>query len=207
MIRRAQINKISTSGSITESETFEVFNGNFAAPNKISSLFEQKSGNERSVAYMLMSKSNKILADLLEESITTTDIRAADLLYYLNPFAPYIGSTKHVNLTSKELVRGTWSALVGLNVYNPNATTVFLRFYDAATTAAVTIGTTATEYLIQIPPLSTVILENTNSIKKNFVNGIVIAPTTGYLDTDTTAPATGLYVSNVSYSVNPLINI
>lgn len=40
------------------------------------------------------------------------------------------------------------------NVYNPNSTVVFLQFFDAASTGAVTLGTTAPLASFAIPPSS-----------------------------------------------------
>ena len=192
--------------AITEPELYEVFNGDFAPGGaKIKSLFEQKSGLQRSVADMLMNKNNVIIADVLTTTVSGTTI--ADVLNQVNEQAAYknAGDYKNAVLSAKALVKEGRCALTGLNVYNPNNVTVFIKFYDAASTAAVTVGVTSVAYMLPIPPFGSVVLESTNTPKKTFGLGIVAVALTGYLDSDVTAPATALYVSNINFNNNTVI--
>ncbi len=63
------------------------------------------------------------------------------------------------------------------NVGNPNAAIVYIQFFDAATTAAVTLGTTAPTFWVAVPALGGVV---DTSFVQGFVFklGVVVAATT-----------------------------
>lgn len=73
-------------------------------------------------------------------------------------------------------------------VYNPNASVAYVQIFDAASTGAVTLGTTVADGRITVPAASAANMEVTNGV--HMANGIVIACTT--TATGSTAPGTGL---------------
>lgn len=213
MIRRSVINAPTTSSALTQEQIFEILNGT-NPEGKILSFFEAtgfnlnvfKDANGRSLLRDDGDYSN--FSDDVRSSVFKNTDNGKSLFKNIagncsiyDQITGSKGLLEYVNraLSAKDLFSATGGTgayyLTGLNVYNPNATTVFLKFYDAASTGAVTIGTTLANYIVPIPALSSIILENTATAKKQFTSGVVLAALTGYLDTDTTAPATALYLS------------
>lgn len=101
-------------------------------------------------------------------------------------------STPHDNsntpLTTKAAVKGSAGQLGGYIIYNPNASVAYVQVFDAATTGAVTLGTTRPDMVIPIPASSGANLEIGKGAA--FASGIVVAATTA--DSNATAPGTGL---------------
>lgn len=177
MIRRFSRNGTNGGSGLTQSELYEVFNGDLAPSGvKIGSLYEQKSGSQRSVAYMLMSKNNVITADLLDDLQAT--LYTGNLLSYVK---------KDLNSTGV-LISASARKLLGLTIINPNTYDVWLKFYDKAT--APTVGTDATVNKIQVPASGSVIIDTTAQVKNVLTTGLGVAVTKVYLDSDTTAVAT-----------------
>lgn len=75
------------------------------------------------------------------------------------------------------------------NIANPNSTLVYVQFFDAATTGAVTLGTTAPTCWVAVPALGGVV---DTSFVQGFVFklGVVVAATT--TPTGSTAPASNV---------------
>jgi hypothetical protein len=90
---------------------------------------------------------------------------------------------------TKTLIKGSAGTYGGYyTVYNPNSSVAYVQIFDAASTGAVTLGTTVANGRITVPATSAANLEITNGV--NMANGIVIACTT--TATGSTAPTTGL---------------
>ena len=85
-------------------------------------------------------------------------------------------------LTALQLVKGSTSLLGGWNVMNLNSVPAFLEFFDAATTGAVTLGTTVPIFELPLMANSTAAQGITANLEiadgVQFLNGIVIACTT-----------------------------
>lgn len=92
-------------------------------------------------------------------------------------------------------------ALVGWNLINPIATTAYLKLYNAATAAEVTVGTTVPIETLQIPAAGLFWQSNEDKFQLAFSKGIVIAVVTGIADSNASAPGTGCYV-RLSYANN-----
>lgn len=162
---------------LDQGELFEVFNGDFmGAGVKIQSLFEQKSGSQRSVAYMLMSKNNAITADLLDDLQSTL---------YTGSMTEYV--VKTLNNTGLLIKQGAVQ-LRGLTIVNPNTYDVWLKFYDKA--SAPTIGTDTTINKFQVPANGSIIIDTTAQVKNKTILGLGVGITKNYLDTDVVAVAT-----------------
>ena len=82
---------------------------------------------------------------------------------------------------------------------NPNTYPVFLKIYDALA-VDVTIGTTPTNYKIQIPANGQVVLDSPK-VYLNLANGLTFAVTKFYEDTDLTVLATNCEIS-ISYETS-----
>jgi hypothetical protein len=96
------------------------------------------------------------------------------------------------SFTTKQLVAAGRKNLFSATFYNPNNVVVFLKFYDAATAAGVTIGTTLPKFTIPLPSQG-MGSEALAVPMHKFANGIVIHPTTVQGDGVTqTEPSTGL---------------
>jgi len=165
-----------TSTGLNQGELFEVFNGDFVGPNKINSLYEQKSGQQRSVAYMLMSKANNIAADLLEDLQVT--LYTQNLTNYVN---------KTLNNSGVLIIDGI-AKLHGFTIVNPNTYDVWLKVYDKA--IAPTLGTDATINKFQIPANGSLIIDTTAQVKNTTTLGLGVAVSKFYLDSDATAIVT-----------------
>jgi len=79
----------------------------------------------------------------------------------------------------------------GYYIQNPNSYDVFLKIYDKLS-ANVTIGTTDTDYTLQIPANGFVYIPYSNLPIYWLSVGLTIAATKLYLDSDTTALVTNL---------------
>ena len=99
------------------------------------------------------------------------------------------------------LVRTGSNLLVGWNLINTNTTNSFLKLYNAAAAADVTVGTTAVVRTLLIPASGTVFLSNEDKFQVGFSLGIVAAVVTGIADNNTTAPTIGCYVE-ILYNEN-----
>lgn len=67
--------------------------------------------------------------------------------------------------------------LCGYNFSNTNAGTVYVQFFDAATTAGITLGTTAPKFSIAVPAGGGV-TDGLYTFGPGFTNGVVVACTT-----------------------------
>jgi hypothetical protein len=74
------------------------------------------------------------------------------------------------------LIKSSQAELGGWFIFNPNATTAYLQLFNAASTGAVTLGTTAPTLSLGIPAGGGANLASPNGIQ--FSSGIVIAATT-----------------------------
>lgn len=95
------------------------------------------------------------------------------------------------SFTTKQLVAAGRKNLFRLTFYNPTNVVVFMKFYDAAATGDVTVGTTAPKFTIPIPAQG-VASEGADVPMHKFANGIVIAPTTEQADSGASAPSSGI---------------
>lgn len=93
-------------------------------------------------------------------------------------------------LTAKALVKGSAGKLGGYIIYNPNTSVAYVQVFDAASTGAVTLGTTRPNLVIPIPASSGA---NLSEIKWGFTSGMVVAATT--TDSGSTTASTGLTCS------------
>ncbi|MEK6879113.1 MAG: hypothetical protein AABY22_05865 [Nanoarchaeota archaeon] len=105
-------------------------------------------------------------------------------------------------LATTVLVADGNQALVGWNLINPISTDAYLKIYNSATAAGVTVGTTTPIMTLLIPAgPGTFWQSNEDKFQMGFSLGIVIAVTTGIADSNTTAPGTGCYVQ-LFYNAN-----
>lgn len=84
--------------------------------------------------------------------------------------------------------------IIGWNLINTGASNAFLKFYNSATAAGVTVGTTTPVKTLLIPAGGTFMLSNEEKLQDGYNNGIVIAATSGLADSDTGVPTTSVYV-------------
>lgn len=75
------------------------------------------------------------------------------------------------------LVTGSPAKLWGMFFQNNTATASWIQFFDAATTGAVTLGTTPSNWAAPIPASGTLIVPPAALALLAFVNGIVYAAT------------------------------
>lgn len=80
------------------------------------------------------------------------------------------------------------------SIYNPNAVDCFLKMYDSVAAPTVGVTTPICGTPIWIAANSQAVLYGTD-VYAYCILGLWVAVTTSYLDTDNTAPATGLMVS------------
>lgn len=86
--------------------------------------------------------------------------------------------------------------LLGWIVYNPNATDVYLKVFDATSSGVVSVGTTApTISPLLIPATSQVVLENQGHSQFRFASGLHYFVTTGVADSSTANVTTPLEIT------------
>lgn len=111
-----------------------------------------------------------------------------------------VRSTADVNPIA---LRGTGvkAAALELNGYqltNRAASIRYLKLWDAANAADITVGTTPPDMVIILPATSTTV---TGNLAAMFTKGIVICTTTGALDSDVAAPTAGDVVGFLNYDL------
>jgi|SRR5687768_13949993 len=89
-------------------------------------------------------------------------------------------------------IKSSSGRVVGWNFINPNATVVYIKFYNALA-VNVTVGTTTPVKTLFIPATSTIFVPNHVMVQHNFTTAISIAVVTGIADSDNTAPVTNCY--------------
>ena len=105
---------------------------------------------------------------------------------------PYQGASHYFNaaqLAAASSIKATSGTLFGLNVYNPNASGVFLQAFDSA---SVTVGTTTPAQSYYVPATSPMIIP-ISTLGIAFANSIQIAATT--TATGSTAPGSAVVVN------------
>lgn len=93
-------------------------------------------------------------------------------------------STEDLDETEEE-VKGSAGAVAGYYFYNASTSARVLKFYDN-TAGGTTVGSTATNFKFKLPPSAAGHIAFPYWLQ--FSNGITVACTTGYADSDTTAP-------------------
>lgn len=89
------------------------------------------------------------------------------------------------------MVRNTSGRLQAWNVQNLDSAAIYLKFYDASTTAGAVVGTSTPVYTLQIAANGSVNFRCQTERDPNFfTNGIAIGVVTGGADNNTTAAAT-----------------
>jgi hypothetical protein len=86
------------------------------------------------------------------------------------------------NITPTLIVLGSLN-LYGYNIYNLNAYSIYLKFYDSV--ASPTVGSDIPTLNVQVPALGSVVLFGSDALA-NFSTGLWIAATKNYIYTDTT---------------------
>lgn len=104
-----------------------------------------------------------------------------------------LSEDRKVNLTStKHEVKVGDGNLLGWNIINPNASAIYVKFYEDLI-ANVIVGTTTPKLTIMVPANGTVYVAP-NCVQEFFLDGIVMAATTGSADSDNTNPGSAVHV-------------
>lgn len=102
------------------------------------------------------------------------------------------------NLTNTaQAVKASAGNLYGWNIINPNATAVYVKFYNIAA-ASVTVGTSAVALTLMIPAQGSVYLEP-SCIQQYFSTAISVACTLNLADNDNTDPGGSDITINIKY--------
>lgn len=97
-------------------------------------------------------------------------------------------------LSAAVAVKATSGVLSGWNIYNPNASVVFVKFYNKAQGTTV-VGTDTPQKVLIVPPNGVLFQEVVyGSVQESFATALTIAAVTGIADNNSAAPASGLYV-------------
>jgi hypothetical protein len=94
--------------------------------------------------------------------------------------------------TTLTVAQAAPATMVYWNISNPNSGTIYVQFFDAATTSGITLGTTAPKFWIAVPPTNGV-TDGTSVPGIAFQSGVVIAATT--TPTGNTAPGTAIPIT------------
>ena len=87
------------------------------------------------------------------------------------------------------------SELTGWNIINNDTASVYVKFFDVASSGTVTLGTTAPVKVLQVPANSTVYMEHRfRESQYYFQNGISAVSVSGLADSSTVAPGTATYI-------------
>lgn len=106
-----------------------------------------------------------------------------------------ITSVQVANNTTAIVIKGAAGLLVGLEAFSIDTTTTWVKLYDSATAVTCGAGTPKARYFI---------VGNTNGSgfitsgipADLYTRGIVVCFTTGFADSDTTAPTASKFVVN-----------
>lgn len=105
--------------------------------------------------------------------------------------SPTLASSNILALTGATLVRAGNTRVFSYNVQNPNASPVFLQFFNAASVGAVTLGTTTPTDWLAVPASG--VLDGFWMYSPMYPAGVVVAATT--TPNGATVASTGLPVS------------
>lgn len=92
--------------------------------------------------------------------------------------------------TTVTTVKGSAGQLGSVYCFNPNASVAYIQIFDAATTGAVTLGTTTPKLSFGITPTAGMVPLPLSVMAAGFLNGIQVAATT--TATGNTAPGTAM---------------
>lgn len=111
--------------------------------------------------------------------------------------AGHITSVQVSATVAPVLIASGSRGLQGMEAYSNSTSTTWVKVYNAATAAAVTCGTTVpvARYLV-VGNATGAGYITANNPTDLYPSGIVACFTTGYLDSDTTAPAATTFVVN-----------
>lgn len=128
----------------------------------------------------------------IEADIVSVDNNISALAATLDPSGGFQNyRSQAVGVTPIQVITST--SLIGWNLINPNATPVYLKFYDTLA-AGVTVGVTAVVKTLMIPGSGSVLLE-ANYIRQHiFSIAMTIACVTGLADASAVAPASPIHV-------------
>lgn len=102
------------------------------------------------------------------------------------------GSVGNAGITGKTLIKAGSASLYGLALWNNGAAITYLQVFDAASTAAVTLGTTIPKFVFQVGGNNSWEEKFAGEGRLAFLNGIVVAATTTPTGATTTStPLTG----------------
>lgn len=93
--------------------------------------------------------------------------------------------------STKQAISTVASNLAAWNLINPNASAVYVKFYNASL-ASTTVGTTTPFHTLMVPASGSVVFQSPTNSFKQFSTAITIACVTGLADNDTTAPSTAI---------------
>ncbi|MEJ0071121.1 MAG: hypothetical protein WDO24_23005 [Pseudomonadota bacterium] len=108
-----------------------------------------------------------------------------------------VSSTQVANNTTAIVVKGSAGTLYGIEVFNNSATIAYVKFYNAA---SATCGSGTPVQRVMIPANASgagAISQTTLGIA--YGTGITSGITTGFADTDATAPAASTYIVNAIF--------
>lgn len=91
------------------------------------------------------------------------------------------------------LVEAGLQSLVGFNLFNIGASNAFLKFYNKATAAAVTLGTDVPLDTLMVPANGLFFLSNEDKYQLDFSLGMCIVATLSSLDGTSDAPVAPIY--------------
>lgn len=104
---------------------------------------------------------------------------------------------RKTNLTNVAVgVKSSGGNVLGWNIINPNASAVYVKFFNKAF-GSVVVGTDVPTLTLMIPANGSV-YQQPDCVQQEFTTAISIATTTGLADTDNTAPGTAIHI-NVKY--------
>lgn len=136
--------------------------------------------------------SHKLIAVILALVGTLTPAHAGGIFSADSQIS--VSSIQVANNTTAILVSANPATLYGIEVFNNAATIAYVKVYNAAS-ATCGSGTPQARYMI--PASTSVSLKNENG--GAYGAGITVCVTTGYADTDTTAPTASEYIVDVHY--------
>jgi len=119
---------------------------------------------------------NYLLSRFIQQFVTGNDILPNDIP---NKVHSFIGGTPYQLSLGK-------ANIYGYSCYNPNATDVFLKFFEKSTIPV--LGSDFPFWTVQIPTLNSVVLQGTDILTYSSNSDLWVAVTVGYLDNDVVVP-------------------
>jgi hypothetical protein len=109
----------------------------------------------------------------------------------------WITSTQVANNTTAIVISSVPATVYSIQAFNNSTSIAYIKLYNAASGITCGTGTPQARYQISGSASAPLMIEASNGVA--YGNGITLCVTTGYADSDATAPAATEYIVNIAF--------